>query len=347
MITPRENYIIAIHGGKPQWIPDFWEDTNMLPFNKYELKPIEDGLTQDFFGITYMGNMPVHSRRPWKEISDWRKYTFPDLTEIDWEAEEKYYKEIIDPTKLIRCDVGGHGLLLTLANALGFEDALVSLIEEDDEVLAFLRAYTDYMKECIHYAAKYIKPDEISICEDTSNARGPFLSKETYRKLFRPFMQELCDLAHSYNMAFNIHNCGDPQYLFEEYVEMGVNVVNACNYSKSLIEFRKKYGPVLCIEGGWDSQGPCAMHDAPEELVKQSVRDCYDRYAAIGGYVTLGNGIVVGPDPKAMKQKVTWCQEEANRIRFEYYGKKSPEELEMLSNYTNGVDFIWKIMMIE
>ena len=346
MITPRENYLIAVYGGKPQWVPDFWEDVNMLNFNKYEMVPTEDGLMKDYFDITYMGNMPA-KHKFWEDISDWRKYSFPDLTKIDWEVEAEWFKQIIDPTKLIRLDLGNHGLFLTLANALGFMDALIALMEDEEEVIAFLRAYTDYMKLCIDYAAKYIKPDLIAICEDTSNARGPFISKETYRKIFRPFMQELCDYAHTYNFAFDIHNCGDPQYLFDEYLDMGVNVVNACNYSEYLVYFRKRTGAKLCVEGGWDSQGPAGLPNAPEEVVRQSVRDCYDRFAADGGYVTLGNGIVVGGDMQAMKQKVNWCQEEANSIRFEYYGKKTAEELEKLSAYTHGMDGMWKVMQIE
>ena len=109
MITPRENYLISVYGGKPQWVPDFWEDVNMLNFNKYEMIPTEDGLMKDYFGITYMGNMPA-KHKYWDDISDWRKYSFPDLTKIDWEAEAEWFKQIIDPTKLIRLDLGNHGL---------------------------------------------------------------------------------------------------------------------------------------------------------------------------------------------------------------------------------------------
>lgn len=346
MMTPRENYMIALYGGKPQWVPDFWEDVNMLSFNKYDLHPIENGLMEDFFGISYMGNMPSKLKF-WDDISDWRKYPFPDLSKIDWEAEREFYKQIIDPTKLVRMDFGGHGLFLTICNALGFTDGLCSLIEEEEEVLAFLRAYTDYIKDCIRYAVKYIDLDMVSICEDTSNARGPFISKEYFRKFFRPFVQEICDLAHYYNCAFNVHNCGNPQYLLDEYLDMGVNGVDSCNYSEYLVDFHKRSGGRLCIQGGWDSQGAPGIENAPREVVIKSVHDCYDRYAANGAYVTEGNAIVPGGDVKAMKDKVNLLQEEANKIRFEYYGPKAPEILEQLSKYTHGMDGMWKIMQVE
>lgn len=327
-ITARENYLIAFHGGKPHWVPDYFNDTFSINLtSKLETKIRPDGRTEDFLGVIYSGNqygiMPDTSHVAWKEVSDWRNYKFPDVDSLDWEAEREWVKKHRDPNKALEINFGNFGMFLQLVNAMGWEEGLCALYEDPEEVKAFNQAYTNFLLDCIDHMAEYYEPDSALYTEDNASKQGPFFSREIFRDVYRPYLQQIIDRLHYHNIGVHFHHCADMGYLLEEYLEMGVQCIHNAMPCASLDTFREKHGSKIAIVGAWDSRDLVGKPDCTEEEMRATVREAFDKYAPQGGYIFTGFA-AMGFTPESLVQQ-SWVDDEAEKLRYTYYGKKSPK----------------------
>ena len=110
------------------------------------------------------------------DVRKWRDHIKnPDLSDRDWEG---YYKKQTDKFDRVNKAVACHGgdYFLTLVSFMGFENALLAMYEEPDEVMELFDYVSQHYLEVMRRQIQYVKPDIYTIMDDDSAYRAPFFS---------------------------------------------------------------------------------------------------------------------------------------------------------------------------
>jgi hypothetical protein len=123
---------------------------------------------------------------------------------------------------------------------------------------------------------------------DFGTQRGPFMSNDTYRELFKPFHKKVNDWIHA-NTRWKtfIHTCGGIDPLIEDFIEAGFDILNPVQCSAKDMEperLKEKYGSRVTFWGGGVDTQRTLPFGTPEQ-VRQEVRQRLEIFSAGGGYV--------------------------------------------------------------
>jgi uroporphyrinogen-III decarboxylase len=176
----------------------------------------------------------------------------------------------------------------------------------------------DFYDEVTRQALTYFKPDILGITDDTATMSNPFMSRQVFQDVIKPYHVRLGRLAQDRGLPVMMHNCGRCEDFIEDWREYGVNSWNPAQVTNDLDGIKKKYGNGLVLIGCWDSQGPAGWPGASEELVRQAVRDCIDRYGAGGGFMFLAS--TYGPvGDEELENRRRWMTSEYEAYRDHPY----------------------------
>lgn len=308
-LTPKENYMRMLRGEVPEYIPSLYEE-RAGRFNEELLTPqsAPDGPIVTTLGVTYVGAadlnygaMPDPNRKVLEDVTQWRDFVkLPDLSGFDW---EKYYsdkiKDIDRSQKYIT--VGGGDYFLTLVSIMGFENALLAMYEEPEEVIALLEYISEFYLTVLKKQIYYTKPEILGLMDDDSAYLQPFFSVETYRKIFKPFHKLHCDIALESGMMIERHDCGRCEDFIPDWLELGIRSWNPAQTSNDLVSIKKKYTGKLAICGGWDSLKYNNTTD--EEEIRAALQEYVDTFAPGGGFSYMA--MIGGPagDPETKKRQ--------------------------------------------
>lgn len=123
---------------------------------------------------------------------------------------------------------------------------------------------------------------------DFGTQRGPFISVQTYRELYKPFHVQVNRLIHQ-NSTWKtfIHSCGSVYRLIPEFIDAGFDILNPVQCSAAEMDpvrLKREFGKDLVFWGGGvDTQGTMAF-GRPEEVYRQ-VRQRIDIFNEGGGFV--------------------------------------------------------------
>lgn len=321
-MNQRENYLCAARGGKPEYVPNFMADGNVfaLPF----WRAIDPVTGTDFMNIKWVtndaGSMPDENWRAMDDIKKWREIVkFPVISEMDWDKMKAEFESRKDPNKVNIAMLNTAGLFLIPINMMGWVDGLCAIYEEPEELKSFVGAIADFLVELCGYIAKYIHPDIIFTGDDVASTGGPFVSPAVWADIYKPNFQKLVDAVHSAGALCEFHNCGNCDWLIDEYIEMGVDICQLPAPNEALLAAKKRYGSRLVLTGGWDRHGAGSMPGASEEVVRESVRVAIDTYGADGALIFWDGGIVGSSEDS--KNKMRWVLDELNSYGHEVYKK--------------------------
>lgn len=191
----------------------------------------------------------------------------------------------------------------------GMENALTDFYLYPDEVHKLYRALTDFYKGFIERAAEN-GADGIFTSDDIGTQTGPFFSKEIFREFFKPYYKELIDCAHSHNMHFWLHTCGNILEFLDDFAEIGLDVIHPIQkYTMDEKEAAEKIDGRICIWAGFDVQ-QTIPYKTPED-VKNEVHFMMDTYFRNDGkfMITAGNGITADCPIDSLKALYDTCYE--------------------------------------
>ncbi len=321
MLTPKENYLIAARCGKPEWVPVFGEDANMLPPFIWDPDP---DTQVDWMGITWVsdnaGAMPDGGKPAMTDITEWRDIIkWPDLSKIDWEAKVSEFKgsNIYDPDKVTICMANTAGIFLVPINMMGWVDGMVTMMEEPEEYEALVSATADFICEYIDYLGKYFHPDIIYSGDDVAAANGPFISQECFATMFKPYFTKIADKIHEVGALAEFHCCGNCQWVIDEEVDCGYDIAQLPVPNDDLIERMEKFKGKLAMTGGWVRHGRAGEQGALEDVVRQSVHTAIDTFGADGGLIFWDGGIIQNNEDN--NKKMGWLMDELHKYGHEVY----------------------------
>ncbi|MHB9024472.1 MAG: uroporphyrinogen decarboxylase family protein [Armatimonadota bacterium] len=167
------------------------------------------------------------------------------------------------------------------------EQVLVDLITDDEAGMRYLDRKMAIQLEILERSLVAAKGgiDLLLLGEDLGTQRSPMISMEIFRKHIRSRHQPFIDLANAYGAIPMEHTCGYSSWAYEDFIEMGVQVVDtlqpeATNMNPAYL--KEHFGGRLGFHGCISTAGPLA-YGTPDDVIKD-VRDTLDILMPGGGY---------------------------------------------------------------
>ena len=312
-LTPKENILRLLYGDIPEWIPSYSyygphpgveeNPPNMSVMNSFLMGNISPGMRRqggfkDIWGVPCVSveavggfTIPEPGNFILKDIREWRDIIkAPDISGVNWES---VAKENLDRLPYSREQAAlfygpGGGYFLQLMSFMGFNEGLVALYEEPEEVKALFNYLHEFYLGIAKQYIEYVNPDVLSLGDDTASERAPFVSPEMFREMFLPYYDDFARLARNRGIPINFHNCGKSGVFFNDLTRIGISSWEPVQLSNDILEIQKKFGRSLVIGGGWEGRGHLLSPDVTDEEIRESVRVAIDTYAPNGGFMFAG-----------------------------------------------------------
>ena len=239
------------------------------------------------------------------DVTEWReKVHIPDPAAYDWKADyEMECRMIGEPDREHQViDFGfGNGVFERLAALMGFEDALMAIASDPEEVDALFTAITDYKVAALDYIIDAYHPDTITYFDDVATQRNLFISPATYRTLIKPHHKRFAQECLKRGVMPIYHCCGYAQDIIEDMIDCGWVAWTSVQVSNDIEALIEKYGDRIGIVGGYDTNGPAASVDATHDIIEREVKRCLDTYGKYHkGYCFFGFRYVNSLDPAVL-----------------------------------------------
>jgi len=123
---------------------------------------------------------------------------------------------------------------------------------------------------------------------DFGMQRGPIISNETYRKLYKPFHKRVNEWVHE-NTTWKtfIHSCGSVEALIKDFIDAGFDILNPVQTSAVNMEphqLKAKYGDRITFWGGGVDTQSTLPFGTPDQ-VRREVCERIRTFAPGGGFV--------------------------------------------------------------
>jgi len=338
MLTEKENYLRVLTGQVPEWIPEYtfgkmpWEDKD--PANVMVEPSILCGHRDNNGGLDHWGVEYVTSKesagaimpKTWDyilpDITKWRDVIkAPSLEGIDWEdmAKKSVAKTRVNRNESVLALNLHVGYFQNLMAFMGFEEGLMALYEEPEEVKALMEYMCDFYCTVCERIIDYIKPDVITLMDDTASWNAPFVSHEMYREFFLPYYDRQAKFGRDRGLPITFHNCGKCEAFVDDMVSIGVNAWDPAQTCNDLAGIKAKYGNKLAIMGGWDSRGRLLDDDVSDDEIRQSVIDTVNMLAPGGGFAWCGGFMGVDPNDPIITRKNKVLKDTFNELSKTFY----------------------------
>jgi hypothetical protein len=337
MLSEKENYLKCLRGEVPEYVPRYTmgmprddgeppSDVLMPPGFMFESRKMT---RKDMWGVEYVESVavegtaiPDNTHFLLNDIRDWRDIIkAPDTSGFDWEAMVKKDLETrnVDRSKsAVALDCTTAGLFQALMAFMGFEEGMLAMYEEPEEVKALLQYLSDFLYHVATHYIDYLKPDVLGMLDDTAAWHNPFISRNMYVEFFLPHYDRLAKLGRDRGLPISMHNCGKCECILDDLVGIGVTTWDPAQTCNDLKAIKAKYGNRLVISGGWDPRDNLLKPDVTYDEIYEYTKSRLDLLAPGGGYCFTGGFIgAVGDTTKAVKTAMV--NKAFNELRYKYY----------------------------
>jgi len=142
------------------------------------------------------------------------------------------------------------------------------------------------------------KIDFVWIGEDLGTQNSQMISLDLFRKHIRPRHQKFIDIAKKYNLPVMIHSCGSSSWAFDDFVEMGIDVVDTLQPEAKDMQpkyLKERYGDRLAFHGCISTAGPLAYGSVQEVI--NNIKDILDIMMPGGGYCAAPTHLIQDNTP--------------------------------------------------
>ena len=136
---------------------------------------------------------------------------------------------------------------------MGFENALIAMMEEPEEVAAFFDALMVHKCRLIDKLCDHYRPDVINFHDDWGTQLAMFFRPELWRRLVKPQLERAVDACHRKGLFFEMHSCGKIEAVVPELVDIGADSFQGMslnNVSALKAQTGKKLSYLTCARGG-------------------------------------------------------------------------------------------------
>jgi uroporphyrinogen decarboxylase len=244
----------------------------------YHLHKEQDGSFLDEWGVKYISKgfyserveNPLADATSKTEIDD---YPWPDPTDpgrIDGLFEK--VKNLNDHTEFTL--VAGHissGIFQDCWNMRGmqkfFEDMVINRKFAETLIEKITSIHIGLWKTFLSVVGNYV--DIVETADDLGSQKSLLISPVLYRNFIKPFHSQLNQaIKKNTNAKILFHTCGAVMPLIEDFIEIGVDILNPIQPIKGLMEpgeLRSKFGDRIIFHGGLDVQD-LLINNTQEEI---------------------------------------------------------------------------------
>lgn len=291
VITARENYLLAARHQKPEFMPVGDDEQMFSPSifpdaiaramvvdNSDHDHSVKGG--KDMFDVPWKyisdagGSMEEPGSELFDDANEWeKKIRFPDISKWDWELSGKQNAPLFTGEFPFGIWIM-NGLFERLISFMGFENASVALIDEDqkDAVHQLFNRLAALYEEMIARIAQTYKTDILLFHDDWGSQRAPFFSPDVCREMIAPYLKRVVDAAHAHGMAFNFHCCGKNEIMVPVMIECGVDIWRG-QYMNDFKSLYQKYGSRITFGVFYEPPTPAATREDVTEACLQFLRD--------------------------------------------------------------------------
>ena len=229
-------------------------------------------------------------------LADWKKlaeYKLPDYTEPSrYKNMEREIKE--NPGKYV-LGMWPHFLFMTMLDLLGFEKLMFDLFDQRANIEKVIDMLTESCLKVVDCMADRGVHGIIAI-EDLGEQSNLIINPRAWRQLYKPSYAKIIEKAHSRGLHVHIHCCGQILDLIEDFIEIGMDVVQLDQQDNMGIEnLSKRYKGRICFFCPVDIQ---TVLSRPGNFVaiEQKVKDLISAFStADGGFMAKAY-----PQPEAI-----------------------------------------------
>lgn len=328
MLTPRENLLETL---KPEGNPDRFVN-QYQPFVPIMNDPIarytrgnriKGTVSKDVFGTEIVwpeeqfAAMPhvTEKNKVCPDITQWKRYVkIPDLRKecTDWE-DAKALAATVDRNEKLVLGFMGTGIFEELHFLMGFEDTLMNLLLEPDDMAELAEAVAEYRFTYAELLCENIKPDIILSHDDWGAKHSMFFSPEVWREFFKPHYKKMYDMIRSHGILVMHHADSFLEPIVTDMSEISIDIWQGVLPQNDIVKIGEELHGSMSLMGGIDA-ALVDREDASEEEIRAVVHEACDKYRKVPGFIPsltygLSGSIFPHVDP-IITDEINRCSQE-------------------------------------
>ena len=242
-----ESHPIIAGKGRMRW--------DLVPKNKSD---VDQNVTYfDEFGVQWKGAIDgirgVIQKHPLEDFSKIRDYQFPPIPKFNLERDREQVAKTKDNGWFTSAGLPHGHTFLRLTDLCGFENVLMGMADEDEELIELIGKLEEYNAAFIQHYAQ-VGYDMISYPEDLGMQIGPMISPDLFREFIKPSYQRLMKPARDAGAIIHMHSDGDVRTLADDLIDGGVDVLNIQDLVNGIDWIREKFFGKYAIDLDVDRQ---------------------------------------------------------------------------------------------
>ncbi len=240
--------------GQPAWFPEGF-NPRIREDGTWELVR-EDGIVTDVLNAGSGSFVPAYHPLRDATLDDLDSFELPRISDAELEYLYKRAKQLYEDTEYAIFGWFNGSILETSQFLCSWDGFMIRLaIDKDfahklltkltDAVIRDLELYTDAV-------GKYIQV--IGFGDDFGIQSGLQMSPELFREMLKPYLKRIYSRAHELTDAYLLlHSCGSVSPLIEDFIELGVDVLNPVQTSAANMEpeyLKGTFGDRISFWGG-------------------------------------------------------------------------------------------------
>ena len=167
---------------------------------------------------------------------------------------------------------------------------LMDLVDDQRNVERLLDALLESHLQTLEKVCRAVGDvaDILRFGDDLGTDQGPFMSPQTYRKLFKPRHKILTDYVKTHSQMHTfLHSCGSIYRLLPDLIEAGYEIINPVQTNSRDMQperLKREFGSALTFWGGGCDTRQVLNQGTPAQ-VKDNVRRNIETLAPGGGFV--------------------------------------------------------------
>lgn len=241
---------------------------------------------------------------PLSDMSKVYEYQIPDFTQ---EARyEDLNRAVVQNKDNYILGMFPHFLFLQMLDLVGFENLMYEFLDSPNEIAYLIHELTESCLKVVDRMHERGVDGMIAI-EDLGVQDRLIISPVLWRQIFKPSYQRIVERLHQYGMHFFIHSCGYIIDLIEDFIEIGVDVVQIDQQDNMGIEnLSERYRGRICFFC------PCDIQTILPTGSREQIRESVDKLVNLLGNEKGGFMAKTYPQPESLclpKENVSYMCE--------------------------------------
>ena len=295
-MTAKENFLALINGGQPDALVNEWEPFGSIfdPLMAMTLVAVPGEYIVDPWGVTIYwgedepGAMPIvtEENKAIKDITCWKDdIKSPDIVnaKLDW-TEAKKQADAIHAEGKLTMSLMATGLFEQSHYLMGFEDTLMNLLLEPDDMHDLLDYLTEYKLNYAKILVENLHPDVVLFHDDWGSKTSLFMQPDTWREFFKPRYEKIYRYFKDNGVIILHHSDSFCEPIVQDMIDVGIDVWQGALPENDLPALQKEYGGKIIFMGGIDAP-KIDVADWNEEAIREEVRRTCEAYVPGGSFI--------------------------------------------------------------